>query len=354
MGQIITEVYKHGCDVTKVVTITPNKPIMNAYLHFASNPVTAPATSSKNIIIENSTIDESVMAVTGKQFASADIICCEDGTTNLMIPSVEYNLAGSCSLTEDDLPEECNTCTTDAEMAKSAREKELKVQAGLYKGTLNRTAQIGMKILTTGVLEAHNSSFNFGTSHIEATTALEKYGEASFDVMDFISKKLDSGIYTKVTISGADVRAFKKSIKNCGDNTCTTKGFIPAKTESGASLVEKGVMLIGYHEDTMTPIYAVSAKVKDKVRDETTGKVKQEQIDLLPKGMMIFTNGKPIQHKFGGLQIEKNGISMPRRVKFRQFKEIDKGTQLITGRLQTNLTPYVASFENVKVVGGLS
>ena len=356
MGQIITEEYKKGCDVTKIVNLIPSKPIVNAYLHFATDPRKAPTSSQKEIRIEVEGVDESVMAPTGKQFASADIICCTDNKATLTIPSVEYNLQGACSLTEDDIPADCETaCTSSEEMQKLARRKEIKIQAGLYNGVLNRTAQIGFKILREGILEAHNSEYNFGQTHIQATTAVEKYAQPAFDPMVFMGKILNNGVYSKVTISGSDIEAFESSIKNCGTNECTTKGYIPAKpSERGnVPLSEAGVILLGYHMATLTPIYAVSAKVKDKVRDETTGKVKVENVDLIPSGMMIFSASKVIKHKFGALQREVNGVSMPRKTTFRQFKNIDKGTQLVITRLQTNLTPYVASFENVKVVAGL-
>ena len=118
-------------------------------------------------------------------------------------------------------------------------------------------------------------------------------------------------------------------------------------------------MLIGYHEDTRTPIYSVGAKVKDIVRDEDTGKIAEVDVELFPKGKMVFIGNPPIQHKFAALQqqvkVGNTLISMPKRTRFRQWQEgDDQNTNLVNGRLQTGLTPYVASFEDVLVVTGLS
>lgn len=354
MGVTVTKEYKKGTEQFVVTTLTPNKPIQNIYALVADDPTAAPTSPTKSILIKNVTHDETEMMPTGKQFATADIIRHDDDTTDVVIPPVEYNLDGENSITEEDIPPEYDDeeCTNRGTLlANIAEEKSLKIQAKMYKGILNRTTQIGLNILFTGKLEAHNSSFNFGNDHIEV--AEKVYGEAGFDVMEFVSDKLFDRNFSKIIISAADIKGFKSSLQECTANDCKTKGFVKY-TEKQEPIVEVGYMLFGYHEDTMTPIYAVSASVKEMVRDETTGKLKKETIQLFPKGSMAFVGGKPIKHKFGALQIKKNNVSAPRKMRFRQWQETDENTQLVSERMQTCLTPFVASFEDVLIVTDLS
>ena len=357
MAVTVEKVYGKGTNEELVTTIIPNAPIMNVYSLFAMSVLDAQLSSTKEIKISNITLDETKMMPTGKQFASANIVCETDGTTSLVIPPVEYNLQGDHSITEDELPEGYDDCKDrGAVLAQVAEDKARKVQQGMYKGVLNRNAQIGLGILFTGELKAHNSSYTFGTDHIVASPSA--YGDANFDIMDFINDKLMAGSYDKVCISALDQKAFKASMVNCGDNTCTTKGFIKFDGVQ-ENIKEKGYLLMGHHEDTMTPIYAVDATVKDVVRDEATGKKTTSNVVLFPKGKMTFTGGKPIRHKFAAMQWTGSTagvkISMPKRVRFRQWQESDDtNTNLLNGRLQTGLTPYVASFEDVLVVTGLS
>jgi len=357
MSVTITKVYKKGTNEDLVTTIIPQSPILNVYSLFAMSVLKAPLSPTKEIRVTNVTIDETKMMPTGKQFASANIVCEADNTSTLVLPPVEYNLQGDHSITDDDLPEgyeDCKDRTTV--LTQVANDKARLVQMSMYKGTLNRNVQIGMNILFTGKLEAHNSSFTFGTDHIVASE--KQYGDDGFDIMDFINDKLMEGSYDKICISSADIKAFKGSMVDCGNDSCTTKGFVKF-TGTQENIKEKGYIQLGYHEDTMTPIYAVDATVRDVVRDETTGKKTLANVTLFPKGKMTFTRGTPIRHKFAAMQwtgkAGDTNVSMPKRTRFRQWQEVsDANTNLISGRLQTGLTPYVASFEDVLVVTGLS
>jgi len=346
MGVVLVE-KRVKDEVERFIKLDSKKPAMKLYRLFASDFRKGSKKSTSTIRVEIDNIDETRAAPTGKQFANANVICSKDGKKELFIPSVQFNLK------EDLVFEDGFECSEEKEKLDNIQRETAKKIGLLYTGVENRVVAIGFGIIKTGKLQAHGATFDFGNSFIQAATASEKYSEAEFDVMAFIDSKLADVDADKILIPYSDINDFKGSIKDCGGNSCDGRDFIKAEASEKGNLARDGYILVGYHEGTMTPIYAVSAKITENVRNETTGESETQAITLLEPGQMLFIKSNIIRHSFGALQKVKDGVSLPGRTDFRFFKKIDDEKGFVYARLQTAPTPYLVDTEGLILVNGL-
>jgi len=335
-------------DAISVLEIDKQRPIKNIY-----NLIGLPIEKGKQFVSKDITVnledyDETATAPSGRQFGDAKVMCGEDGKTTLHIPSKQHNLEAPLNFDENVV---CDV-TNEAEMTKEANQLSAKKVKLMQIGVENSYILDSFSIIKTGKLPASDGGgyFDYGTDHI--SVAGTQYGTADFDIMEFIGDKLAELDADKVIIPFADIKDFKKSIQDCGGNSCDGKGFIkPDKKDTKLNV--DGYILVGYHEDTMTPIYAIKGAVKVKSLD-ANGDEKTTSVNLLDTGMMLFARPNTIFSAFGGLQaIVNKKFSVPKKASWRAFMAVDEDKSLVKGRLLSGLTPVFPSSKNIELVTGL-
>ncbi len=345
MGTIVE--YRDGSKPIKVLEIQKQRPLLNIYSLIGLPIEKGKAFVTKDIKIQIEDIDEQRAAPTGRQFGQAKVLCGENETT-LIIPSLQHNIRQPLNFDENDICDADNETAMSREAERKAIQKNKLMQISVENSYIAKS----FGIIKTGKLPDNDGggAFDYGMSHIQVSS--KKYGDTGFDVMEFIGDVLADIDADRILIPYEDVKLFKASIVDCGGNSCDGKGFIKPDKKSG-NLNEDGYILVGYHEDTGTPIYAIKGRVKEKVIDASTGESKWEEVSLLESGMMLFARPNTIIPAFGGLQVVKNGYSVPAKIKWRVFKEVDKDKGLLDARLQTGLTPILPSSKQIRLATGL-
>ena len=339
--------YDKKAGAIKVVDIEKQTPLKKIYGLIGVPIEQGQPFSSTDIKVKLEDYDETAAAPSGRQFGSAKVMCDEDGKTTLYIPSKQYNLELPLDFTNAEVCDE----TKEAELNKEADEESSAKTKKMQLGVENSYIKDAFGIITTGKLADSDGGgfFDYGTSHISPVA--KQYGDADFDVMDFINDKLMEVDADRVIIPFEDVKSFKASIADCGGDNCNGKGFI--KPDKAGNIHEDGYVLVGTHEDTGTPIYAIKGAVRVKSLDANGDEI-WTKVKLLDSGMMLFARKNTIIPAFGGLQtIVNKKFSLPKKIKWRMFMTVNEKKGLVKANLQSGLTPILPSSKNIELVTGL-